>query len=80
MADVRGKLGDESEVPRLARAIIRCGSHGNRQWFVVGVDDEFSALQQVPEVADHQIHGQQLPVESAVVKLCTSKSPREKPD
>ena len=71
MADIRGELGHEIQVPGLSgRMTVVVGLEGEGEWTMIRHHEKVSALHEMPEVPDGQIHRQEIPVKRAVPGLC----------
>ena len=70
MPNVRGKLRDEGQMSSLTwRAVITGRNDGVGKWFVIGVNNELSAFQEIFEVFHREVNGQQLTVKCRVLPL-----------
>ena len=70
MADIGRKLGDEGQMSSLTwRAVITGRDDGVGKWFVIGINNELSAFQEMFEVFYREVNGQQLTVKCLVLPL-----------
>ena len=60
MADIRGELGHEIQVLGLSRRMtVVVGLEGEGEWPMICHHEKVSALHEMPEVPDGQIHRQE---------------------
>lgn len=63
MAQISGKLTDEVEVPDLPRRMpIQAGGECKSEGLMIGKDVKLSPFQEVPEMLDSQVYGQELTI------------------
>ena len=71
MMQISGELADEVKVPDLPRRVsVWEGSKCINKGFVICEDMELSSFQEVPEMFDSQIYGQEFSIIRTVACLC----------
>ena len=79
MADISGELTNEVQVSYLSgRMAVGARCEGVYQRFMVSENVKMPPLQEIPEVLDGQVDGQQLTVVRAVARFCWLQSSGEK--